>query len=1767
MDGFRVQINGIDHYQAQPSTYDPVLRNDVSPSQMHLMPKVPVIRVFGSTEARQKLPLQIAAAYIYRLHMSIDRALAVSFPSSHTTLHRKDTRFVARITLVKGIPFYGFYVGYRYYLKIYMLNPNFMTRLVDLLQNGAIMQTRFQPYEAHIQYIPQFLIDYNLFGCDWLESSVTHFRAPVPMAPPADGSGSDPDDPPETHSPFLYTEETVPFRFITDSVYLPRSSYCMLEVDICVWDIQNRLRIKERPLHHDFVERLHPIPESTKLVPSMAQLWQSEERRRRTLAESSSTFSALDSPFPPEVLVSMSPEKPSAGTESRRTGFLDEDNQYDQVAQLIEMEYDPNVSPNISFSNFVRKDPQAKKIRTVMQAIEDLYPHNLRVALGLAPRPDVGGTPESSIDVDEVKISMSQTVQVPPEAAGDSVDDAEYGPDVEPDAEPESAAPGEPKEEGFDITALLASFSGISRSGLATGHPPEVPITASLVSLASDSRFSADIQKVPGMTKGRGKRFFTSSPSGTNGVTVLKRTKLGPDFREICEESRSLLRGSGEEYKTPIKNPASNAGRSSETKRVMFSTEHEMVDEDEVVLVPMSPLEDTSKPAALDLPVPSSQETIPLSPDRLKAAAIEASSWSVRSMEDGVVQVPSSQRGMLQTSTPQETSSFLYTTPLKNTSRLLWPASSPPPASASVSGSSTKKPRPSFSYSPRFCLSQSSASAPTSQPSTRTFHLVEAPPTVKEVCATFADYGLPDEVSPEVVYSNEREVPSRPREYGGKELRIKGTTLPYLPEFCLSNPEGGGGRHKASRSANITLDERRVLCSIKSWEIFPPPPSFAEVSSWAENQDHSQRQNQSQMRSQNSRLTRFLKFSSQIDGPTQKTPSVISASQRRKSRNGADGEARLMSIMSVEVFMCTRGSLAPDPELDEVKCIFWSLQTDKSYDLMRDDGDVNPDVSGMVSGIIVLAGSDSEIGSEVGQRIRRQTKWTVQIEDTELEVLTALSGVVRRLDPDILTGFEVQSASWGFLLERASVHFDYDLSADLARVRSAESPLRTGRAGDRWGFTKTSTVKVTGRHVINLWRAMRSELSLLQYSLAQIAWHVLGRRIPHYSHATLTGWWKAGARSQAGAVGGHRALGRLIRYMQAQTVLNLEILEANELVPRTREQARLLGVDFFAVVSRGSQFKVESMMSRIARPENFVFVSPSRRQVGGQNALECLPLVMEPQSALYTDPVVVLDFQSLYPSVMIAYNYCYSTFLGRIVGWGSAGSGSGSGTTTKMGFTEYQRAKHLLELLHDSVTIAPNGMLYVTPAIRTSLLAKMLRELLETRVMVKSGLKQAGALGNRPLQQLLNNRQLALKLLANVTYGYTSASYSGRMPCAEIADSIVQTGRETLERAIALIHAHSEWNAEVVYGDTDSLFIRLAGRTRAQAFDLADEMASAITAANPKPVRIKFEKVYQPCVLLAKKRYVGYKWESRSQTAPIFEAKGIETVRRDGTPAEQKIEEGVLRILFDTADLSQVKAYFQAQATKILRGSVSLRDFCFAKEVKLGTYSAPSTTSRATALPPGALLAAKQSLTDPRAEAQYGARIPYLVAASAPGTRLADRCISPAAFLASPDAHIDAEYYLSKNIIPPLDRILNLVGASARRWFDEMPKIKRLRRVDPKRRRGRTLEDYLHVAVCTVCAAKMSADAPSASTPVCGCCLSRPVRALEKTQRQMASLDMEFSRMNAVCRACSGVAWGDDVCCESLDCDVYWARVKMQGRLRSEGEMLRDAERRLLLEW
>lgn len=353
------------------------------------------------------------------------------------------------------------------------------------------------------------------------------------------------------------------------------------------------------------------------------------------------------------------------------------------------------------------------------------------------------------------------------------------------------------------------------------------------------------------------------------------------------------------------------------------------------------------------------------------------------------------------------------------------------------------------------------------------------------------------------------------------------------------------------------------------------------------------------------------------------------------------------------------------------------------------------------------------------------------------------------------------------------------------------------------------------------------------------------------------------------------------------------------------------------------------MMIRIAKRRNYVPVSPSVQQRAHMRAPEYIPLILEPQSRFYSDPVIVLDFQSLYPSIIIAYNYCFSTCLGRVEFLSKASSQPFEFGAYQLRITPI-KLKHFLD--NDLVNVSPCGVAYVKSSVREGVLPRMLREILDTRLMVKQSMKIHKT--NSALQRLLHSRQLGLKLIANVTYGYTAANFSGRMPAIEVGDSVVSKGRETLERAIKMVEENKEWGCRVCYGDTDSMFVLVPGRSREQAFEIGEQIAKAVTGDNPSPIKLKLEKVYQPCILQTKKRYVGYMYETVDQKDPVYEAKGIETVRRDGCPAAAKILEKTLKILFDTCDVSKVKEYVCRQFTKILTGQCSIQDLVFAKEFR-----------------------------------------------------------------------------------------------------------------------------------------------------------------------------------------------------------------------------------------
>lgn len=850
-------------------------------------------------------------------------------------------------------------------------------------------------------------------------------------------------------------------------------------------------------------------------------------------------------------------------------------------------------------------------------------------------------------------------------------------------------------------------------------------------------------------------------------------------------------------------------------------------------------------------------------------------------------------------------------------------------------------------------------------------------------------------------YDKESDVQSKPMIFANKKISIpliNYNTIEAVKVTAGSNLLPMSLMIKKSLRDSSSSKNKVCARSICSWKYLIEPPLRAEIEKWVTVEEAKMKYKRS-------------KFRSQIEPPiTQTNDFKFSYRSEKVSRKPSSFNS--LTNFHIEIHVNTFNDLLPNPNVDPITMIFYTFSDSNQMFLKNNDK----------VGILVYLEPGS-LTDEFHKQLRKVSSYLVEkpivtIFFDEKSMIDKLIWLVECFDPDILSGYEINASSWGYVIERFRNSYDINLLFELSRCKFKSN----GKFGDRWGYTHTSAFKINGRHILNLWRLLKSELSLTNYSLENISYHLLHQTLPRYLNFQLSQWYSGNNFLELLSV---------FKYYMKRVQLMMKIIDIQELITKNVEQSRLIGIDFNSNFYRGSQFKVESILCRITKAENILLNSVSKQQVHEMRLLECIPLVMEPDSNFYKSPLVVLDFQSLYPSIMIAYNYCYSTILGKLHGFSPKKNVIGYLKNLKL-------PPGLVDLFAkiDGLNISPNGYVFVKSSIRKSMLAKMLEEILNARINVKYVMKLFK--DDPELIKLYNSRQLALKLIANVTYGYTSATFSGRMPNSDIADAIVSTGREILTQSASLIEL-THYGAKVVYGDTDSLFVYLPGKTKKDAFKIGKELASFITDRFPDPIKLKFEKVYHPCILLAKKRYVGYSYEYEDQQEPKFDAKGIETIRRDGIPAQQKMVEKTIRLLFETKNLSLIKKYTMEQFYKILINKVSIKDFCFAKGVRFGTYKNEAH------LPPGAIIANRNVNKDPRNEPQYRERVPYLIFQDSSKLRIRDRCISPEDFIKSYNTlkplSLDNEYYITRVLIPPLERIFNLIGVDIKGWYKELPKF------------------------------------------------------------------------------------------------------------------------------
>ena len=249
----------------------------------------------------------------------------------------------------------------------------------------------------------------------------------------------------------------------------------------------------------------------------------------------------------------------------------------------------------------------------------------------------------------------------------------------------------------------------------------------------------------------------------------------------------------------------------------------------------------------------------------------------------------------------------------------------------------------------------------------------------------------------------------------------------------------------------------------------------------------------------------------------------------------------------------------------------------------------------------------------------------------------------------------------------------------------------------------------------------------------------------------------------------------------------------------------------------------------------------------------------------------------------------------------------------------------MADLPPESYTKAPTGDVFVKSTQFKGILPEILEELLSARKRAKQDLKNA----TDPLERaVLDGRQLALKISANSVYGFTGATV-GQLPCLEISASTTAYGRQMIDHTKKLVEEKYttangyEGDAEVIYGDTDSVMIKFNCKELKTSMEYGLEAADYVSATFTKPIKLEFEKCYWPYLLISKKRYAGLLWEN-SEKWTKMDTKGIETVRRDNCLLVRQVVETCLTKILMERDIPGAVKYVQNTISDLLMNKLDL---------------------------------------------------------------------------------------------------------------------------------------------------------------------------------------------------------------------------------------------------
>jgi len=402
--------------------------------------------------------------------------------------------------------------------------------------------------------------------------------------------------------------------------------------------------------------------------------------------------------------------------------------------------------------------------------------------------------------------------------------------------------------------------------------------------------------------------------------------------------------------------------------------------------------------------------------------------------------------------------------------------------------------------------------------------------------------------------------------------------------------------------------------------------------------------------------------------------------------------------------------------------------------------------------------------------------------ETERELLLAFKDYVQEKDIDIMTGWNIFGFDLDYIYKRAAMNRCGMDFYQLGKLKNTEShvvqkKLSSSALGDNF----LNLLPMPGRFIFDLFHEVKKGYKLDSYSLNNVSKLYLGDQKIDMAPKEMFKRFNEGDPVK---------LGEVADYCIKDTLLPHKLMKKMCILLNLVEMAKATWVPVSFLVERGQQIKVFSQLSKKARElgymvPTFKYGSLPEEQYEGATVLEA-------QKGAYYTPITALDFEALYPSIMMAHNLCYSTYV-----------------------MDEKRYGDIDGIKYETFNIGDKTYKFAQDV--PSLLPAILTELKQFRKKAKKDM--AAATGY--MKEVYNGKQLAYKISMNSVYGFTGAG-KGILPCVPIASTTTCRGRGMIEETKTYVEANFP-GAKVRYGDSVTpntpLLIRRYGEIRTCRID------------------------------------------------------------------------------------------------------------------------------------------------------------------------------------------------------------------------------------------------------------------------------------------------------------------------------------------------------------